>query len=444
MREKFSAKFLMRWWARAARVRGGVTIVVCLICICVTRAGAQAENLSELKVTGSKLLQPAQIVMAAGLKVGQKVDQTELQAAANLLERTGVFESVSFRYAEDAKGLAVEFKVVDAQRVPILFDNFPWFTDEELLTELRTSVPLFTPDLPKQGGILDDVASALTVLLPKRGAKGDVSHELVNVPGTENPVQRFRVDGSALKVEALEFKDALAREDHSIQQASKELVGQDYSRFAVEDFESEQVRPVYLSDGRLGVKFGLPMARFTGDPNKPLKNTVAVIVPIEAGPKYVWDGATWEGNTVVPTQQLDGVLTMKRGAPANGVTIEAAWLAARDAYLKLGYLDVQVHPDQHLDPATKRASYKVSIVEGPQYKMGKLVLTGLSPQDQKIIVDAWKIKLGEPIDETYLSQFVDEGAREALSGVPAHYDKISYYLEKHAQAGAADVMIDFQ
>lgn len=415
-----------------------------LICIFAGRAGAQAENLSELRVTGSKLLQPAQILAVSGLKVGQKVDQAQLQAAANALERRGVFASVSFRYAEDAKGLAVEFKVVDAQRVPILFDNFPWFTDEELLAELKQSVPLFTPELPKQGAIVDDVASALTVLLPKRGAKGEVSRELVNQPGTENPLQRFRVDGSALKVEALEFKDALAKEDRSIQQASHELVGQDYSRFAVEDFESEQVRPVYLSDGRLGVKFGMPMARFTGDPNKPLKDTVAVIVPIEAGPKYVWDGVTWEGNSVVPTQQLDALLTMKRGGPANGVTIEAAWLAARDAYLKLGYLDVQVHPDQHLDPGTKRASYKVSIVEGPQYKMGKLVLTGLSTQDQKIIEDSWKIKPGEPIDETYLSQFVDGGAKEALSGVPAHYDKISYYLEKNAQAGTADVMIDFQ
>lgn len=410
----------------------------------VVQDAGVSRTLSTLRVTGSTQIEPVKILAASGLKVGQKVDEAALKEAAGALERTGLFSHVGYRFAADPKGFAVVLEVIDAERVPVLYDNFPWFTDEELVAELKSTVPLFTAELPKQGTVLDQVADALTALLPRRHAAGVVVHELGNFPGTQDAMQRFRVEGSALKIESLEFTDAIAREDHAVRQGTHELIGQNYSRLAIEEFEYQQVRPVYLTDGHLGVKFGMPTARYTGDPNKPAKNSVAVVAPIEAGPKYQWDGVTWEGNKVIATAQLDGLPGLKRGDVANGVQIEAGWLAVRDAYLKMGYLEVQVHEAAHLDEAAKRASYKVSIVEGPQYRMGKLVLTGLSSQDQKLIEDAWRLKAGEPLDETYLSQFVEQGAHEALAGLPVRYDKITYYLEKNTQAGSADVMIDFQ
>ena len=70
--------------------------------------------------------------------------------------------------------------------------------------------------------------------------------------------------------------------------------------------------------------------------------------------------------------------------------------------------------------------------------------TGLTNQDQRLVTDAWKIKTGEPVDEAYLSEFVDHGARDALEGQPVQFSKITYYLEKDAKAGTTDVMIDFQ
>ena len=43
-----------------------------------------------------------------------------------------------------------------------------------------------------------------------------------------------------------------------------DLVGKSFSRFAIELFENEQLRPIYLATGQIGVKFGAPSIHFGG------------------------------------------------------------------------------------------------------------------------------------------------------------------------------------
>ena len=56
--------------------------------------------------------------------------------------------------------------------MPVTFDNFPWFTDDEISQALKTSVVLFDGTAPDHGTILDDMSAALGKLLSSKGVYG--------------------------------------------------------------------------------------------------------------------------------------------------------------------------------------------------------------------------------------------------------------------------------
>ncbi|MDE3170252.1 MAG: hypothetical protein KGL75_08915, partial [Acidobacteriota bacterium] len=102
------------------------------------QAGAQAPSdsasatLASIEVTGSRRFTSAQIAPSTGLKVGSQITRADLQQAANALAQLGPFTNVQYRFGSEPTGVVVQFQVADAPAVPVFFDNFPWFTDEQL------------------------------------------------------------------------------------------------------------------------------------------------------------------------------------------------------------------------------------------------------------------------------------------------------------------------
>lgn len=435
----------MRWAATAGFM---LLALIAAQAVRPMRAGAaQADAsgvLTTFTVTGSQRFSPSQIQAAAQLRSGQTVTKDDLQAAADRLAASGAFSKVGFRYSTIGKNVTAEYQVADAATVPILFDNFPWFTDEELTASLKESVPLFDVQLPENGTVLDETASALEKLLSTRQVSGSVAHSLVAEPGSDTYVQQFRLDGPSLTMEAVEFSDPLARNDVAVKQSLTDVVGKPYSRAVIKRYDFEQVRPLYLSHARLRVHFGMPVARFTGNPNQPLKNSVTVIVPVEPGPEYRFAGMQWNGNAAMSNADLDAIVELKAGDIADGMKIEATWVRVSDAYANRGYLDAKIDPAANLDDAAKKAAYHVRITEGVQYHMGALVLSGLTIDGEKRIRAAWTLQPGAVFDASYAYEFIAHGAKAAFGTIPFNYDRIGHFLQKDPQSAKVDVLMDFQ
>src|SRR6202035_5447069 len=101
------------------------------------------------------------------------------------------------------------------------------------------------------------------------------------------------------------------------QQGISQIIGKPCSRSAIELFEFDQIRPIYLTHAFLRVKFGPPTARFEGDPTKPLPDKVFVIAPIDPGPEFKWGGVEWIGNSVISTDELQRFVELKPGEAAD-------------------------------------------------------------------------------------------------------------------------------
>jgi outer membrane protein assembly factor BamA len=395
-------------------------------------------RLESVKVTGSAKFSSEQIAPATGLQVGQQVTREQLQAGANSLAYLGPFTNVRYRFFSGMNGVQVEYQVTDAPALPVFFDDFPWFTDAQMIAYVKTSVPLFDGTTPQHGKILDDIANAVAREMQAQGITANVSHELLTLSWNQRQVMLFRAEGDALPaIERVEFSDALANTDPAIRDRIGDLVGRPYSRTAIRSFEFEQVRPVYLAHAFLNLKFGEPSAHLEG-------NKVVVSAPIDPGLAYKWNGATWQGDDAIPTTSLDKLVALVPGESANGMKILATWEAVRAAFEKLGYLDVKLDPMPHFDDAARNASYTVQVIEGPQYHMGKLVLSGLSMEGERRLRAAWKIAPGAAFDESAYQEFLESGIKDAFAGLPIHYHTIQKFLDKHPDKDEINVMLNFE
>ncbi|PYU79461.1 MAG: hypothetical protein DMG50_23835, partial [Acidobacteria bacterium] len=90
---------------------------------------ADTAPLREVHAEGEKLLTEAQIIAITGLVAGAQIGRNDLQTAANRLVQTGLFAKVSFNFQSKVTGILVTYHVEESPRIPVYFDNIPWFTD---------------------------------------------------------------------------------------------------------------------------------------------------------------------------------------------------------------------------------------------------------------------------------------------------------------------------
>jgi len=403
-----------------------------------------AAKVASVKISGTKRFAEDVLARDIGLAPGTLVNREQIQAAADRLSGLGWFSGVTYKFKTTARGVEIEFTLHDAPSAPLWFDNFPWFTDAELAEAIRAAGVPYDGTAPEGGTALDAIREAVAGLLKARHIPGEVEGEIVPAPGADGVVERFRVTGAGLPVVAVEFSDALARNDPGISHVLDSLTGKPYSRYALAIFLVEQVRPVYTSRGYLRVRFGDPAALFAGDPNQPLANEVTVRVPIERGVQYHWGGVTWTGLTVLTEEMREDLLGMIPGEPADGLKMQAGWERVAREYWRRGYLDVKVNPAVHYDDAKARVTCTVDVVAGSQYRMGQLVLTGLSLAAERQLLSNWKMARGDIFDKIYYEDFVNDGARKLFQNTPVHFLKIGHLMRPNPETKTVEVQLDFQ
>ena len=167
-------------------------------------------------------------------------------------------------------------------------------------------------------------------------------------------------------------------------------------------------------------------------------------MPITPGPAFKWGGVAWNGNAVIPVAELNTLITLKPGEIADGNKITALWDAARSLYGQRGYLDTKLDPQTEFDEQAGRVAYTVTVTEGPQYRMGNLVLSGLSIDGERRIRAAWRIPPDSVFNEKTYEDFLDAGVKQAFAGTPVHYEKIGRFLQENPGTNKVDVLLDFQ
>ena len=404
-------------------------------------------TLKAIRAEGASHLNQSQVVALSGLSVGSAVGKQDLQSAADRLVQTGLFSNVNYAFQSKEDGLYLTFKLAEAPRMPVYFDNIPWFADSELNETIRKVLPFYDGSLPEGGATVDQVSSIVTDLIASRGMRTVVEHQVIANPLGEGSVQEFRIADVVLQISKIEFSDPKLATSKVVQQHLGEIQGKTYSRMTVDLFLAEQVKPIYLQQGFLRAKLGPPEIRLSGNPNQHLPDQIPVFVPITPGIAYKFKGAQWSGHALLSVFTLNQLLGMKPGELANGMAIQDALERIRETYGQQGYLDAKVDSEADFDDQAQTVWYRISIYEGRLYKFGKLVLTGISPSGEKRLRAAWPILSGDVFDKTKFEDILlklQVHREQIFVDLPIHYESVGHWLQTDPDTGNVDVLLDFK
>jgi len=379
-----------------------VRAAVLTVCVVLAPVMAQQrQTLGRLEFVGLKRLTREQVVAMSGLQIGQVISASALDAAANELLKTGLFRRLSYRVSAGSQAV-VTFQVEEsAVSLPVTFENFVWFSDEEIVAAVRRDVPYFNGTAPASGETPDKIAAALQRLLTDKHIAGQVDY----LPYVSKDKQEllFTVKGARIPLCSLHFPGASAVAEAELVKASQELFKTDYSKKDIATFAPIKLLPLYRHIGHLRAEFQPPTATLESGTQCP--GGVNVTIPVSEGLAYRWAKSIWDGNDKLNVEELATALGMNPGDLADGVKIDKGLKEVDQAYGHRGFLTPTITQEAEFDDSASLVTYHFKINEGPRYFMGNLIINGLSPADTDELKSKWTLGNNAVFDESYLEQF---------------------------------------
>ena len=384
---------------------------ICVVVLAAMTIFAQAgQKIAKIELEGLQALTAETVIATSGLKVGERFSVDATDEAAQRLLSSGLFKKVGYRTRNAGGNVTITFQLeeVKGQSSPVVFDNFIWFSDEELAAAIKREVPSFNGSAPDIGNTNEAIKKALQNLLTERKLPGQVEY---------NPTEHehlFRVEGAPMKICTLHFPGAQTVPEEKLIEATRSAVDPEYSRQSAKTFPKYSLYPIYRELGHLRATFGAPIAK---PETKPGCEGVDLTIPVNEGARYSWAKAEWSGNQVLSAKELDDALGMKAGEVANGKKFDKGLREVEKLYGTHGHIQASFNSEPEFDDAEHTATFRILINEGPQFRMGTVEFRGVSPADAAALKDKWKLKSGEIYDASYSNRFFQQDAMVILSRI---------------------------
>jgi len=420
---------------------------------CPAQSSTSLTNLPEaerkliaIKVAGSKRYSEDAIAAASGLQIGTIVTEDDFKRAARRLGDAGVFTEIAYSYSYSSAGLKAALTVTDAQKfVPARFEDFVWFSDAELRRRIKDELPLFDGEVPVAGRLADQVSDVLQAMLVENAIPGDV--EFQRTGKADGPVDAivYQVTDVLIQIRKVEFTGAGAAELPALEAAGQRLTNTEYSRSRLNQFAQRQLLPVYQERGYLKASFAEPETKVVkmpsanpqpDDSGEPHNLTmVDVSFAVTPGAQYKLKSIEWAGNKQFPSDQLQKMVHLRDGDPANIIRLADNLKDVQKLYGSRGYVTAAIKADAEYDDPAGTVVLHLNVKEGYEYHMGDLELRGLDNSLMAKLRNAWKIRAGEIYDASYLDDFLPM----AQKLLPA---KLDWEVSSHVTANLRDKTVD--
>jgi len=404
------------------------------------------STIEQILVDGPSHFSDAQISLASGLKSGQAVDDSILSKAADRLAETGAFSEVSYQYRTFDGKMTLTFHVVDQTKtMSCTFDNFVWFTAEEIDRAIRTDLPLYDGRVPLNGSLSEDVKSTLEHMLAQRRVTASVTYLPAAKSPSEPPTEfRYSASGNLPVVTSVEFAGG-PLDPALFNTAKQRLVGRPFSMAYSHLIAQKDLDSIYRNHAYLKAHFSDPQVTFAEGPGQADAGSVRLMFTVTPGIEYKWHGADWKGNSAYGAPDLDQVLGMVEGTPAALDKILEGMDSVAGAYGKKGYIAAKLVPTQSFNDPAGQVRYSFDIREGEQFRMGTLTVSGYDDGTADRIRKAWRLKPGDIFDSSYLKAFGRMDLRGALvasqAGITPGHTSIA--MTPNADALTVDVLVSF-
>jgi len=408
------------------RSRLSTTLAVCLLSLLTSaqtahkqpsKVAASDHKLLSIHVTGSQRYKPEEISASTGLKIGTVASDDDLKKVTKELGETGLFTDVSYSYSYSGEGTKLELQVADNDKlVPTHFENFVWFSNDELIAKIKERVPLFNGEVPVGGNFSDQVSDALQALLLQHslGARADYIREGTGEDGPIDAVN-FRANDISIQIDQVSFPGAAPDVEPALAAAARKLHGMDYLRSSVNAYAKTTLLPVYLDRGYLKASFSEPQAKVTREEKG--ETEVDVALSVTPGIPYKIAGFSWVGQKSLSVEKLQSIIQQQIGEPANVAKLNSDLEEIHKLYGTLGHMAASVKPEVNLDDTAGTVLYQMRVQEGEVFHLGDVDIQGVDAKLADRLRDACTHRETDPYDSSYPKRFIEQSWKLLPTGL---------------------------
>jgi len=427
----------------------GIIILIAFSCLLSTSVSAQSQPallIGAIHASGQKHFSESQVIAASGLQSGQTFDVNKIQDATQKLGQSGAFEEVQFKYRPESGQVVVEFVVKEAAKFHrCTYDNFVWASTKEIEDFIRNEVPLFDGYAPETGDLQEEISGALEHFLQKGQIAGHVERvQFSRSIGDRNWEHLYSVNGPVIKVQGIAFEGVKGINEGLLQKEARDLLGRKYSFVDCRRYAETVFVPIYRERGFLKVEVGSPEPQLSKQAEGSNEFSIQITYPVKEGLAYDWLLAKWSDNQAETSAELNELLGMKEGERANGKKLDEGWEAVQQAYGKKGYLEMRMKPEGLYDDANRKVEFHVPVVEGPQYTMGALSISGVPQGNEERIKKKWRLRSGDVYDASYVKEFLNKDLGPLLPAASGRAMKVQSKIQPDRSTHIVDVTIQVQ
>jgi len=388
-------------------------------------AKAAQYPVAKVTITGGAPYSDAEILSIAALKPGDVLTVETIAGPAQRLLDTGMFDSAEMEMIGPGNRTAhLSLKPVPMDKLlPASFENFVWWTPQELSEAIHAKLPLYRGACSDAGNLPDLVQAALEQLLAEKGVQATTSHTIVE-PTTDHPrrVMDFRIDSPRIRLASVRLAGTPTELSAAVQQASRRATGMSYNE-GLNHVTTEQMllQPV-VDAGYLKAELADVQRTVTAAANG---FGVEYSARLVAGEPYKLTGITWEATPVYSEAEFEKDAAVQAPGFAGVTPLVRAEARIEAAYRAHGYIDAYVVPSPTLDEAAHTVSYALKVVPGEVYRLKSVTPLNLTPAAQQDFETAWRMKPNDVYNEAYVSNFItNNSALKHLSVYSASFKAV--------------------
>jgi len=374
-------------------------------------APADKWPLQSILVEGNHNYTRQQILAVSGLKIGQMAGKSDFDAARDRIQATGVFETVSYRFAPaaDGNGYAATFQVTEVgQLYPLIIQGLP-IQLPDFEAWVKSKDPMYNGKLPGTAEALKRYAAFAEEYLIFKKQPDKVIAKL-GPTGVDQYGVILRSAKPIPTIAEVKFTGSKVIPATTLQNRIAEVaIGFPYSEDGFRGLLNTSIRPIYEARGRVGVTFTKITTEKAAD-----NEGVVASVTVDEGEEYKLGEVRIVGDYARRSAELLRVGKFKPGETVNFDEIAAGVDRIKKPIERQGYMHASATVERAVNDKTKTVDISIRVVPGAQYVMGRLNIEGLDLNSTAGIRELWAPKEGKPFDAAYPDYFLNRVREEKM------------------------------
>ena len=391
-----------------AKLSPAVALILLLICSLPLPAQKKVPP-QAIRFQGAPQYSQQELLAAAGVKPGARLNSAEVKARARQLADTGLFKEVKFAFQRRTLLFTL---TPSTQLFPMRLENVPLTPGKELDAKLHERFPLYRGLLPASGSMVEGICRTFEEMLAAKGIKATVKADLISGLGPKKlTAVNFTVASPPVHIGRIQLSGVSPAMQARASQLASQQTGISFDTENSATGLQRVFENLYHDQGYAAVQVSVAQL----DPPAVSDQSIDILyaVTIKEGGIYKLGRIDLPPDALVTRQQVEKIVSKK---PAGtGRPLDLFVLAVCDAYSAHGYLDCSTALHPSFDEAAHIVNYSLQIDPGPQYRFASVKFEGAPDAMAAKLKLAWKMAPGDVFDQSYLSNFAAQAKKKDRS-----------------------------